>query len=73
MPMNLTAIIEKTDDGWYVGQLEEIPAVLSQGRTIEEVKENLLDAFNLLLETNRTIVKKEHLGKRVIRKKLSLA
>jgi len=71
--MNLTAIIEKTEDGWYVGQLEEIPAVLSQGKTIEELKENLLDALNLLLETNKAIVKREYSGRRVIRKKLSLA
>jgi len=66
-------IIEKTEDGWYVGQLEEIPAVLSQGKTIEELKENLLDALNLLLETNKAIVKREYSGRRVIRKKLSLA
>ena len=51
--MKLTAIIEKSNDGWYVGQLEEIPAVLSQGRTIKELKENLLDALQLLLEANR--------------------
>ncbi|HPE33522.1 MAG TPA: type II toxin-antitoxin system HicB family antitoxin [Bacteroidales bacterium] len=36
--MKLTAIIEKSDDGWYVGQFEEIPAVLSQGKTIAELK-----------------------------------
>jgi predicted RNase H-like HicB family nuclease len=51
--MKLTAIIEKSNDGWYVGQLEEIPAVLSQGKTIKELKENLLDALQLFLETNR--------------------
>ncbi len=50
--MKFTAIIEKSIDGWYVGQLEELPAVLSQGKTIEELKENLLDALQLLLETN---------------------
>jgi len=26
--MNLTAIIEKSDDGWYVGQIEEFPAAI---------------------------------------------
>lgn len=41
--MKLTAIIEKSNDGWYVGQLEEIPAVLSNGKTIKELKENLMD------------------------------
>jgi len=51
--MKFTAIIEKSEDGWYVGQLEEMPTVLSQGKTIEELKDNLLDALQLLLETNR--------------------
>ncbi|MBE0638480.1 MAG: type II toxin-antitoxin system HicB family antitoxin [Bacteroidales bacterium] len=50
--MKLTAIIEKSNDGWYVGQLEEIPAVLSQGKTIAELKENLLDALLILMETD---------------------
>lgn len=50
--MKLTAIIEKSDDGWYVGQLEEIPAVLSQGKTIAELKKNLLDALLILMETD---------------------
>lgn len=36
--MKFTAIIEKSDDGWYVGQIEEIPAAISQGKTIEELK-----------------------------------
>ncbi len=51
--MNLTAIIEKSEDGWYVGQIEEFPAAISQGKTIDELKLNLIDAFMLLLETNK--------------------
>ena len=30
--INFTAIIEKSEDGWYVGQLEELPEVISQGK-----------------------------------------
>ncbi len=44
------AIIEKGENGWLVGQIEEIPAVLSQGRTVEELKTNLIDALYLYLE-----------------------
>ncbi len=50
--MKLTAIIEQSEDGWYVGQVEELPAAISQGKTIEELKNNLLDAIKLLMETN---------------------
>jgi predicted RNase H-like HicB family nuclease len=65
--MKLTAIIEKSEDGWYVGQIEEFPAAISQGKTIPEVKENLLDAFKLFLQTNREAVEKAYSGKTVIR------
>jgi predicted RNase H-like HicB family nuclease len=34
----------------YVGHLKEIPAVCSQGETLIELKENLLDALKLLCE-----------------------
>jgi predicted RNase H-like HicB family nuclease len=38
------------DDGWYVGKLREIPGVFSQGETFEELKINIQDAFNLMLQ-----------------------
>jgi predicted RNase H-like HicB family nuclease len=53
--MKVTAIIEKSNDGWFVGQIEEMPAALSQGKTIEELKANLLDALKLLMETNNVL------------------
>lgn len=71
--MKLTAIIEKSNDGWYVGQIEEIPAAISQGKTVEEVKSYLLDALALLLEVNRESTEKEYLGKTVIRENLVFA
>ena len=71
--MKLTALIEKSNDGWYVGQVEEMPAAISQGRTIEELKENLVDALKLILETNREILEKENEGREVIREELSIA
>ena len=48
--MKLTAIIETSKDGWYVGQIEEFPAALSQGKTIAELKRNLLDALRILIK-----------------------
>ncbi|MBI4645344.1 MAG: type II toxin-antitoxin system HicB family antitoxin [Bacteroidia bacterium] len=66
----LTAIIEKSDDGWYVGQLQEIPAVISQGKTIQELLENLHDALELLIDTQREMTLKEYSGKKIIKRKL---
>lgn len=51
--MKFTAIIEKGENGLFVGQVEEIPAALAQGKTVEEVKDNLLDALKLILEVNK--------------------
>ncbi|MBC8083216.1 MAG: hypothetical protein H7Z21_08395 [Hymenobacter sp.] len=50
--MELTAIIEQGENGWLVGQIEEIPAVVAQGRTVEEVRSSLLNSLNLLNALN---------------------
>lgn len=41
------------DDNWYVGRLKEIPGVFSQGETLEELKENILDVYNLMMEDEK--------------------
>jgi predicted RNase H-like HicB family nuclease len=37
------------DDGWYVGRLREIPGVFSQGKTLDDLEDNVRDAYQLLL------------------------
>jgi predicted RNase H-like HicB family nuclease len=64
--MKVTAIIEQGESGWFVGQIEEVPAAISQGESIEELKANLLDALRLILDTNKEITEKEYSGKQVI-------
>ncbi len=39
------------EDQWYIGRLKEIPSVFSQGETLEELEENIRDAYQLMLET----------------------
>lgn len=39
-----------TDDGWYVGKLREVPGIFSQGKTLDELKLNIKDALELVLE-----------------------
>jgi predicted RNase H-like HicB family nuclease len=48
--MNYTAIIEKSDDGFYVGQVQEMPEAIAQGATIYELKQNLLNALQLVID-----------------------
>ena len=42
------------DDEWYVGRLREVPGVFSQGETLEELKENIQDAYRMMLEDVQT-------------------
>jgi predicted RNase H-like HicB family nuclease len=39
------------DDGWFVGKLKEVPGVFSQGKTLQELQENIDDAYHVMLET----------------------
>lgn len=39
------------DDGWYVGRLKEIPGVFSQGETLQELEENIQDAYKMMIES----------------------
>ena len=39
-----------TDDGWYVGRLKEMPAVMSQGETLEELQAMIRDAYRLIVD-----------------------
>jgi predicted RNase H-like HicB family nuclease len=38
------------DDGWYVGRLKEMPAVMSQGETLEELQTMIRDAYHLMVD-----------------------
>jgi len=38
------------DERWYVGRLKEVPGVFSQGKSLEELEENIQDAYHLMVE-----------------------
>ena len=52
MSQTYTAIV-KQDDGWWIGWIEEVPGVNSQGATREELIDNLRSALQEALELNR--------------------
>ena len=49
MATTYTAAITQSDD-WWIGWVEEVPGVNSQGRTRDEFMENLRDALAEALE-----------------------
>lgn len=56
--MQLTAVFQKVDEG-YIGFVEELPGANTQGETLEETKMNLMEAIQLVLETNRELAQEE--------------
>jgi predicted RNase H-like HicB family nuclease len=70
--MKFNAIIEQGENGWFVGQVEEVPAAISQGKTLDEVKANLMDALKLVMDTNKELTEKEYLGKSFIKQEFEL-
>jgi predicted RNase H-like HicB family nuclease len=46
---NLTILYDEGDNGWIVASIPAVPGVLSQGRTRQEARENVLDALALML------------------------
>jgi predicted RNase H-like HicB family nuclease len=47
------------DDGWYVGRLKEVPGVFSQGESLEELEENIQEAYKLMVEDDEIL---PHIG-----------
>ena len=52
MQNEFTAVIERDGD-WYIAYCPEIPGANGQGETITEVRKNLADAIELILEDRR--------------------
>jgi predicted RNase H-like HicB family nuclease len=53
MKQRYHTIIKPEPNGWFVGWVEEIPGAISQGRSLDEVRENLRDSLELIVETHR--------------------
>ncbi|THJ23583.1 MAG: type II toxin-antitoxin system HicB family antitoxin [Nitrospira sp. CG24E] len=48
------------DGDWFVGQLVEIPGVMSQGETLEALQENIEDAYRLVLSERKQALSRQH-------------
>ena len=70
--MKLTAVFQKVPEG-YIGWVEELPGANTQAPTLEEARQNLSEAVELVLEANRTLAEESIRGKDVIREPLVIA
>lgn len=62
--MQFTAVYLEVPEG-YVAFVEELPGANTQGATLEEAKENLKEAVDLVLQANRELAQKAVAGKNV--------
>ncbi len=56
MEMAFTSVFRKVPEG-YIGFVGELPGANTQGATLDEVTENLREAVELVLETNRALAR----------------
>ena len=68
-----TAIIQKGENGYYVGQVAEVPEAISQGHTMVELEANLIDALLLVWESNRIDAKIRYAGQKTILHKFEIS
>ena len=60
-----TVIVEQDEaSGWYVGQLLELPGVLSQAATKPDLLNNMRDALEAYLAVQREITFQSYKGSR---------
>ncbi|SDE07267.1 Predicted nuclease of the RNAse H fold, HicB family [Dyadobacter soli] len=53
--MKLTVIISRGDE-MLIGQVQEVPGVITQGENVEEVMENIQDALELYFQDSDVIL-----------------
>ncbi|HEY0097432.1 MAG TPA: type II toxin-antitoxin system HicB family antitoxin [Pyrinomonadaceae bacterium] len=71
MDRTYNAVYLKVPEG-YVGFIEELPGVSTQGATLEEARQNLKEAVTIVLEANQALTLVATDGEEVIREPLSI-
>jgi predicted RNase H-like HicB family nuclease len=69
--MKLTAVFMEVTEG-YIAFIEELPGANTQGATMEEARENLREAVELVLQANREMAELSMEGVPVIRESFEL-
>ncbi len=70
MEQTFEATIEKRGK-WYIGWVDAVPGAFSQGRTVKEVEQNLKEAVQLILESQREM-KDKGSGEGILKRKIQV-
>ena len=71
MKLQLTAVFEKVPEG-YIGYVEELPGANTQARTLDEAREGLAEAVELVLAANRELAEERLADRDVVREPLRI-
>ena len=70
MTHTFTAVFEEAPEGGYTAFVEELPGAISQGETIDEARENLKEAIQLIIDANRELAMRGVDEERVVREEI---
>src|SRR5215831_5765934 len=71
MEITLTAVFRKFPEG-YAAFVEELPGANTQGKTLDEARENLQEAVAMVLQANRELAEESLRGTEVVREPVAL-
>ena len=69
--MELTAVYMQVAEG-YIAFVEELPGANTQGDTLDEARENLKEAVQMVIEANRELAERSIAGKAVTREAFAI-
>jgi len=55
--LNFNVVIEQDEDGWYVATAPDLPGCYTQGKTLEQARNRIREAIQLVLDTEPGISK----------------
>ncbi len=71
MEIKLTAVFREFPEG-YAAFVEELPGANTQGATLEEARENLKEAVEMVWQANRDLAEESIAGADVVREQLAV-
>jgi len=71
MKLQLTAVFEKVPEG-YIAYVEELPGANTQAETLQEAREQLAEAVELVLDAHRALAEERLVDRDVLREPLSI-
>ncbi|HEX7446033.1 MAG TPA: type II toxin-antitoxin system HicB family antitoxin [Pirellulales bacterium] len=57
-----TVVYQPIEDGWFMASVPELPGAVTQGRTLNEARDMIREAVELLIESYRENAKKDAIG-----------